>query len=86
MLILTVYIDTMSIGIISYIKNNDNNINLQGEGQVTVDKDAGKARGKGLTTTGSQIGLSATMFGLGGAVGKAVAKSSLPPLQKEKLV
>lgn len=76
----------MSIDIISCIKDNDNNINIHGHGQVTVDKDAGKARGKGLTTIGSQIGLSATRVGLGGAVGKAVAKSSLPPLQKAGVI
>ena len=85
-IILTAYYNTISMDILSYAEDNDNNINLHGHGHVTVDKDAGKAIGKGLNTIGSQIGLSATMVGLGGAVGKAVSKSSLPPLQKAGVI
>jgi len=70
----TIFIDTM------YVKDTNNDINLHGH--VTLDKDGAKAIGQGLSTIGSQIGLGATMVGLGGAVGKAVAKSGIPPLQK----
>jgi len=65
--------------IIIYAKDN-NDINLHGH--INLDKDAGKAIGQGISTVGSQIGLGATMVGVSTAVGKTVAKSGMPPLQK----
>jgi hypothetical protein len=55
-------------------------------GQVSVNKEAGKAIGQGLQTIGAQIGLGAFIVGVAGAIVKAVAKSGIPPLQKAGLV
>jgi hypothetical protein len=40
----------------------------------------------GMQTIGSQLGLGATMGGVATAVGKAVAKSGVPPLQKAGII
>ena len=82
LIIVLAYNETILIDIINCVNDKDNNINLHGHGHVTLDKDAGKAIGQGMNTIGSQIGLGATMVGVGTAVGKAVSKASLPPLQK----
>lgn len=71
-----------SIDIISNI--NDKDINLHGH--VSLDKEAGKAIGKGLKTVGSQIGLAASIVGVGSAVGKAIGKSSFTPVQKAGVI
>ncbi len=63
---------------------NDKDINLHGH--VTLDKDAWKAIGQGISTVGSQIGLGATMVGVSTAVGKVLTKSSMPPLQKAGII
>jgi hypothetical protein len=63
---------------------DNKDVNLHGH--VKVDKEAGKAIGQGLQTIGTQIGLGATITGVAGAVGKAIAKTSLPPLQKAGVV
>ena len=78
--LLFMYNNIISIDTILFIKDNENDIHLHGH--VSIDKDTGKAIGKGMNTIGSQIGLGATMIGVGTAVGKAVSKASLPPLQK----
>ena len=58
-----------------YANNDDKNeINLHGH--VSIDKDAAKALGN---TIGSQIGLGASIVGIGTAVSKGIAKSSMPP-------
>jgi len=86
-ILLSAYNNIMPIDFINYIKDNDSNtINLHGHGHVNLDKEAGKAIGQGLSTIGSQIGLGATIVGIGGAVGKAIAKSSLPPVQKAGVI
>ena len=69
--------------IIFSVKDN-NNIDLHGH--VILDKEAGKAIGQGLSTIGTQFGLGATMVGVGTAVGKGIAKSSLPPVQKAGVI
>ena len=69
---------------ITYQIKDNNDINLHGH--VSLDKEAGKAIGKGLNTIGSQVGLGATMVGVGTAVSKVVAKSSIPPVQKAGIV
>ena len=78
--LLFMYNNIISIDTILFIKDNENDIHLHGH--VSIDKDTGKAIGQGMNTIGSQIGLGATMIGVGTAVGKAVSKASLPPLQK----
>ena len=66
------------INLISCAK--DNNVDLHGH--VSIDKEGAKAISSGLSTIGTQIGLGATIVGIGTAVGKCVAKSVMPPLQK----
>ena len=58
----------------------DNNVDLYGH--VSIDKDGAKAISSGLNTIGTQIGLGATIVGIGTVVGKCMAKSAMPPLQK----
>jgi hypothetical protein len=62
----------------------DNPIDLHGH--VSMDKDAGKYVGQGLSTVGSNIGLGASMAGIASAVSKGIAKSSMPPLQKAGII
>src|ERR1700744_653854 len=70
--------------IICYMADNNKDVNLHGH--VSVDKEAGKAIGQGLQTIGSQLGLGATIAGVATAVGKTIAKSSIPPVQKAGVV
>ena len=70
------YYNVSLLDVIIYI-NDNKDLNLHGH--VTVDKEAGKAIGQGLNTIGSQIGLGSTMVGGSAAVGKAIAKSGMPP-------
>jgi hypothetical protein len=74
---------------ISYVKNEGVNLH----GHVTLDKKAAEiigqsvnTVGQGLNTIGTQIGLGATMVGVSTAVGKTIAKSSMPPLQKAGII
>jgi hypothetical protein len=69
--------------LISYMADNKD-VNLHGH--VKIDKEAGKAIGQGLQTIGSQVGLGATIAGVATAVGKTIAKSSLPPVKKAGVV
>jgi hypothetical protein len=64
----------------------DNNKDINLHGHVSVNAEAGKTIGQGLQTIGSQIGLGATMAGVAAAVGKAVTKSGMPPLQKAGVI
>ena len=68
---------------ISFI-NDKNDINLHGH--IILDKETGKSIGDGMQTIGSNIGLGAAMAGVATAVGKAVAKSSVPPIQKAGII
>ena len=65
----------ISIDFINSVKDGDNNVHLHGH--VSVDKETGKAIGKGisqdLSTIGSQWGLAASMVGVSTVVGKAIA-------------
>jgi hypothetical protein len=81
-IILFTYNLILSTDIINYVNDNENNVNLHGN--ISFDKEAGKAIGQGLNTIGSQLGLGGTMVGIGTAVSKTVAKGGMPPLQKEK--
>ena len=49
--IFLIYNNTYHIDLISYIKDNENNISVHSH--VTVNKAAGQAIGQGLSTTGS---------------------------------
>ena len=78
------YSHILSLDIINYVKDSD--IDLHAHGHISVDKEAGKAIDQGLNTIGSQWGLGATIVGVSTAVGKAVAKSGIPPLQKAGII
>jgi hypothetical protein len=74
---------TLISDIINYAKDN-NDINLHGH--VTLDKEAGKDISQGMQTIGSNIGLGASIAGIATAVGKTIAKSSVPPVQKAGII
>jgi hypothetical protein len=69
--------------IIYHIKNN-NNIDLHGH--ISIDKEAGKSISHGLNTIGSNIGLGATVAGLGSAVANGITKTSMPTIQKAGII
>ncbi len=64
--------------------NDKDGVNLHGH--VNVTKEAAQELSKGMSTIGSQLGLGGTMVGVGTAVGKVIAKSGMPPLQKAGIV
>lgn len=74
----------ISLSDIIFCMSDNKDINLHGH--VKVDKEAGKAIGQGLQTIGTQLGLGATIAGVAAAVGKTLAKSPLPPVQKAGVV
>ena len=76
------------IDIISYANDKDNNINpdVDLNATVSIGKDAAGELSKGMQTIGSQIGLGASIVGIGTAVGKGIAKSTMPPLQKAGII
>lgn len=63
---------------------NDKDINLHGH--VSVSTEAAKVLNQGLQTATSNIGLAGTIAGVSTAVGKAIAKSGIPPLQKAGII
>lgn len=75
---------TLYMDIICMVKEGNSDVDLHGH--ISVDKEAGKALGQGLNTIGSQIGLGATVAGVSGAVGKAIIKSPVPPIQKAAII
>ncbi len=68
--------------------NSKDSVNLHGH--ITIDKDAAKTISQGvnqgISTVGTQIGLGASIVGIGGAVSKGIAKSSMPPVQKAAVI
>ncbi len=88
-LIYSLYNIYSMIEIINYIKDKDNNkINpdIDFNATVSIGKDAALELAKGMQTIGSQIGLGASIVGVGTAVGKGIAKSAMPPLQKAGII
>jgi hypothetical protein len=75
-----------------FLSSDDKNINLQG--QITIDKETGKAIGQGINqgmdTIGNVIGNKWGVAGAMGITGKllkdTIIKSSLPPMQKAAIV
>lgn len=65
-------------------KTTNNTINITGS--VEMGKDAAVEISKGVTTVGSNLGFAATSAGIAGAVGSAIAKSSVPPVQKAAII
>ena len=79
------YISTVHFAwhIICSVKDN-NDINLHEH--VNMTKEAATEISKGISTVGSNMGSGAAIVGIVGTVGKTVAKSSMPPLQKTAVV
>ena len=78
--------NTLNISLYEIILSMADNKDVNLHGHIKVDKEAGKAIGQGLQAIGSQIGLGATIAGVAAAVGKTLAKSPLPPVQKAGVV
>src|SRR2546421_6439919 len=76
------------IDIVSYVTDNDKDVNTDVDinATVSIGKDAASELAKGMNTIGSNIGLGASVAGLGGAVAKGIANGSLPPLQKAGVI
>ena len=66
-----------------YISDKDD-IHLHGH--VSVNKEGAKLLSHGMSTIGSQIGLGASIAGVGMAVSKGLAKSAVPPVQKAGII
>lgn len=71
--------------VISYMADKKD-IHLHGHGQVSINQEAAKVIGQGLQSIGNNLGLGATIAGVSAAVGKAIAKSPLPPIQKAGII
>ena len=69
--------------IICSVKDS-NDINLHGH--VNMTKEAATEISTGISKVGSQLGSGASIVGVAGAVGKAITKSSIPPVQKAAIV
>jgi len=69
-----------------YLKDKTSSDNLSLNTTIEMSKEAAKELSKGIATVGDKLGLGASIAGLGTAVGKAIASSSLPPIQKTVLV
>ena len=69
--------------IICSVKDS-NDINLHGH--VNMTKEAATEISMGISKVGSQLGSGASIVGMAGAVGKTIAKSSLPPVQKTAII
>jgi len=74
----------LSLSDIVCFAEDNKDVNLHGH--IKVDKEARKAISQGLQTIGSNLGLGATMAGVAAAVGKTIAKTGMPPLQKAGVV
>jgi hypothetical protein len=64
----------------------DNNNGVNVHGHVTLDKEAAKELGQGLSVIGSSLGLGATIAGVSSAVAKGLFKSGMPPVQKAGII
>jgi len=63
---------------------DSNDINLHGH--VNMTKEAATEISIGISKVGSQLGSGASIVGIAGAVGKTIAKSSLPAVQKAAII
>ena len=73
------------LDIISYAQDNDKN-NVELHGHIHVDKQSAETIASSLNTIGGQLGLGASVTGVGMAVSKTIAKSGIPPMQKAAIV
>jgi hypothetical protein len=87
-LIYSFYNISIMMEIVSYVMNNDKNISTDVDinATVSIGKDAASELAKGMHTIGSQVGLGASIAGVGAAVAKGIANSAMPPLQKAGII
>ena len=85
-LIYSLYNIVSLIDIVCYVNDNNTNPDTDFNATVSIGKDAAAELAKGMQTIGSQIGLGASIVGVGTAVGKGIAKSAMPPLQKAGII
>ena len=87
-LIYSLYDIVSMINIVNYLDDKNNNINpdIDFNTTISIGKDAAAELEKGMQTVGSQIGLGASIVGIGTAVGKGITKSAMPPLQKAGII
>ncbi len=83
-LILIILDSAYFIDTINCINDKDNGVNIHGH--INMTKEAAESISQSITTVGSNLGLGATIAGVGTAVGKSVAKSAMPPLQKAGII
>ena len=69
--------------IICSVKDNDD-INFHGH--INMTKEAATEISMGISNVGSQLGSGASIVGMAGAIGKTIAKSSIPPVQKTAII
>jgi hypothetical protein len=72
--------------IVSYATGNKNNKDINLHGHISINAEAARVLNQGMQTATSNIGLGATIAGVSTAVGKAIAKSGMPPLQKAGII
>ena len=84
--VILIYMISSTLNITDFIccVKDETGVNLHGH--VNVTKDATIEISKGMNTIGTQWGLGATMVGVSTAVGKGIAKSGMPPLQKAGVI
>ena len=82
----TDYLNNLDLLNVTENSSNSKSNNVSISANVELSKDAAKEIAKGISNVGSNIGLGATAAGIATAVGKTIAKSSMPPLQKAGIV
>ena len=64
-------------------KSNSGSETVSISGNINIGKEAGYEINNGISSLGHNIGLAATVGGVSAAVGKGIAKSSLPLFKKQ---
>ena len=81
------YYESISIfNNVLFIDDPNKNPNISIGARVEIGKDAATEISKGISSVGSNVGLAGTVGAVTAGVSKAVAKSSIPPMQKAGIV